>query len=494
LTGYGYQVTEVTRSIPELLARLQDMLLAFQKLDTGFTVKFVERDWLEIRNAVAEKEKRFARAKGLRNGTNGDNPREKDKKFPTRAIEEFRALQTDLRPVENVLIPDFFNRWSLNRQYLEKDERIKAYIASARDAEKKVKQLRENILEEIESATEQKKIAAALFQEARDDYIAASASFKAKQFNETLSYLERARLKANNSLANEEDPNVRNFLENDLVKLTNDTQAAGVKKRYDDALSRLNQGVDSYFVTNFDDAVIDLSRADQILSELPQDDNVKSLRSGIDNWRNLIEKARNRQVKRILTEKDVDYEVLRKRLNLAEDEYKAGLASKQQGNAAEAAKRFQNVKEQVKKVNEQYPYLEESGVLFLKVLKAEGEELYGREIDKRIRESESLFARDPKLGLAKLQDIYVIDPSYPGLGDKIKRYKDQLYGPPKIDQAKIDESTRWYREAQQLYRSGTLNRMKEALKLATAAYQANPYNKDILILIGLINLELSKSQ
>jgi flagellin-specific chaperone FliS len=488
LTTNGFDVTEAARSIPELLSRLTDLLTAYQKLDTGFTVKFVERDYLPIRDALADREKKFARAKSLRNGTSTENPIEKNKKYPTRAINEYRALQSELRSLEN-LIADFLGQWSVTRQYLEKDEKIKEYITAVRTAETGINTLRENILDEIETATQQHRLAVALYREARDDFTAAANALKQKQFKETLSYLERSKTKAVNSLSNEEDPNVRRFLDNDIAILERDTNNASREKLFDEAQAEYSRAIDFYKLQRFDDAQASLDRAKKSLSEFPEE-TTKDVLAGMDIWDQLIKKAKTIQGKLELTGKEPNYEVTRKTLNNAEAEYKAGVELQKKSDRAGAAKRFANSRALLAQINEQYPRLKESGELFLKILKAEGEATYKQEIARRI--GDAVKTNDPRRSLTELEPILAIDPNYPGLRALINSIRDKLYKPPEVDAVSRKKSQDLTALARRYFLTPTRQNLDNAEKAINEALRLDRYNEAAAALQLEIKREISR--
>ena len=481
----GVDVSPASASLEDLLTRLSALLTACQALDTGFTVKFVERDYIPLRDELADKRKKFDHAKGVRTGTLTDNPAEPKGKHPTRAVNEYKALQQELRVVENH-IADFLAQWSVNREYLQKNEKIKEYVTAVKEAEEQLKQLRGSILEEIEAATQQKRLAEALYREARDDYAAAANSLRQKQFREALAYLERSRGKANNSLANEEDPNVRRFLENDIARLERDTNSASQEKRFDDAIKNRTTAISLYNAQNFNESLRTMENAKKTLQELPREADVADAIENMNAWIEVIKKALTIQPKRDLTGKEPNYEVTRKQLNNAAEEYKAALTAQQQHNTAGAAEHFQKARALLTQINEQYPYLKESGELSLRIIKAEDENLYKRELQRRI--NDAIRNTDLRRSLAELEDLASLDPNYPGLRQLIAGIRKKLFSPPEVDEASRKKSQEYTVLARRYLLNPTRLNLETARKFITDAIRLDKYNQEA----GTVLLEIQR--
>ncbi len=485
LGAHGVDVAPASATLEDLLDRLSALLTAYQSLDTGFTVKFVERDYIPLRDELADKRKKFEHAKGLRTGTLTDKPAEPKGKHPTRAVTEYKALQQELRVVENH-IADFLAQWSVNREYLQKNEKIREYVTAVKDAEEQMKQLRGSILEEIEAATRQKSLAEALYREARNDYAAAANAFKQKQFQETLTYLERSRGKANNSLANEEDPNVRRFLENDIARLERDTNNASQGKRFDDAINDRTTAISLYNTQNFNESLRTMENAKKTLQELPREADVADAIENMNAWIEVIKKALTIQPKRDLTGKEPNYEVTRKQLNNAAEEYKAALAAQRRNKTAEAGEHFQKARALLTQINEQYPYLKESGELSLRILKAENENLYRKELQRRI--DDAVRNTDLRRSLAELEDLASLDPNYPGLRRLIAGIRKKLFSPPEVDEASRRKSQEAVAQARRYLLNPTRLNLETARKFIIDAIRLDKYNQEA----GTILLEIQR--
>ncbi|HEQ70859.1 MAG TPA: hypothetical protein ENN69_00075 [Spirochaetia bacterium] len=164
-----------------------------------------------------------------------------------------------------------------------------------------------------------------------------------------------------------------------------------------------------------------------------------------------------------------------KRMNLANESYRIGLKALREGNREEADKQFATALQIIEQIKIEYPYHRESGVLYLKIQKAQlGDARFRAQFQTIMREA----MNEPNLqkAYADLKDLEEIDPNFPGLKAAIVRVEGRIYQKPEVTANDRAESARLYDQARQLYNTRTRDNYKNALAQLNRALVLNPQN------------------
>ncbi len=475
LTAEGFDMSATARLLPDITARLAGLLSDFQKLNVGFAARIVARELQPVRDAYADDQKRLAEANAVRDGSPAPPAPQAGEKHPGEAMKLYEALKRDLD--RGNAAEKFLEKWRQESRAVLSDPSVKPFIDEAERLAANLNALAARVEAENERARVMRNEASALYARAADEYRKAGRALAKKDYQEANRQLGFAAKDTADSRANEETEQARRLAAN-IVDMEKKIRSASVDARLAESNAARDQGIERYFLQDFETARVLLERAKKIILDLGSRENGSEATpdtSDIQLWLDLVLKALATAPIRQINQKDPLYAEITARQKQAESYYRTGLDLKKEGRAADAQKNFQDALDQIQQIQKTFPQLKESGVLYIKVMQAQrGQAWSNNYFDGLINEAERM---DPKDAQAKIEDALALAPNNQRLKRALDKIVAKLYVKPVVSDKAKSDAANLYGQAVTL--SGPLRPRgdwEQALKLVNQSLLLDPYS------------------
>ena len=273
--------------------------------------------------------------------------------------------------------------------------------------------------EVISTATTQIRQYENLVTEASAQYEKALAAFKKENFDDANVAVERASSLFAQALDIEFSDRIRVMREETLSALAMKIQQAEYEKVLREVFALKDKANTFYYSSNFDAAESTLNTAQARWSKVSTEPD-----SEIEDLLNIVKTIRNIENGRELLLSDPHYPELSYSLDMAKQSFEKGVALKKQGSADEAAQAFSVALTNIRNVQNVYPLNKEARLLTLKIQQETDAEGFPRQFEAQYNAAK--LNKNTSERLADLEDLYAINPNYPGLAQEIYNLKDSL--------------------------------------------------------------------
>lgn len=271
----------------------------------------------------------------------------------------------------------------------------------------------------ISEADKSIRVYESLVREANEQYNAALAAFKSENFDSANAAVEFASEKFAAALDIEYSDKIRTMREGTLNDLAVRIQQAEYAKVLREVFALKDRATTFYYSSNFDSAENLLVTAQAKWAKVSTEPD-----SEIEDLLNIVKTVKSLSYGRVLLASDPHYPELSYSLDMAKQSYERGARLKKQGEGAKAEEAFNLALTNVRNVQNVYPLNKEARLIALKIQQERDPEGFSRQFESQYNAARLNVNKNERL--ADLEDLYAINPNYPGLSQEIYNLKDSL--------------------------------------------------------------------
>lgn len=313
-----------------------------------------------------------------------------------------------------------------------------------------------------------------LLREADEQYNLALSSFKKEDFDNANAAVDSASEKYAGALDIEYSEKIRAMREETLSALAVKIQQAEYEKVLREVFALKDKAAISYYASNFDSAENLLVTAQAKWARVSTERD-----SEIEDMLNIVKTIKSIEYGRVLLQSDPHYPELSYSLDMAKQSFERGVQFKQNGEKDKADEAFNLALTNIRNVQNVYPLNKEARLITLRIQQELDPEGFPRQFENQYNAARLNSNKNERL--ADLEDLYSINPKYPGLAQEIYDIKDSLGMFPKKEVKKEVKKSADSKiaEARQAFKAagedeGKLNR---ALAIANEAIAIDGTNK-----------------
>jgi hypothetical protein len=177
-------------------------------------------------------------------------------------------------------------------------------------------------------------------------------------------------------------------------------------------------------------------------------------------------------------------------LSLARQDYQAGRRLLQEGNRRDAIEHFDRAEAKLLSVTVAFPLNQEANVLSLRIQQLKDPEAFSQRFRQLYQDARSKIRTQPQEAYVTFQDLYELNPRYPGLTESINEVEIVLgIKAPPPDPADLAQSEELYEQAFEIVRSNVRANFPIALEQLNQAITLNPENQKAVELKDRILLD-----
>ena len=329
-----------------------------------------------------------------------------------------------------------------------------------------------------------------LLKDADEQYNLAIAAFKKENFDGANAAVDLASEKYAGALDIEYSEKIRAMREETLNELALKIQRAEYEKVLREVFALKDKAAIAYYSSSFDAAENLLVMAQSRWAKVSTDPD-----SEIEDMLNIVKTIKSIEYGRVLLQSDPHYPELSYSLDMAKQAFERGLLLKKQGNADGAREAFNLSLTNIRNVQNVYPLNKEARLITLKIQQELDPEGFPRQFENQYNAARLNSNKNERL--ADLEDLYAVNPKYPGLAQEIYEIKDSLGMFPKKEvrkevkksaESKIAEAKKAFKEA-----GSNEARLNRALALANEAIAIDGSSKSAKELKLQIQLKIGAS-
>ncbi len=426
----------------------------------------------------------FSKAQKLLDGETDGNL---VKKYPREAGEKSREISSGIAETKSYLLE--------SKERLDGGKRFKGvsaeYDSSLSGIDELIKKLDGLALKNSElakKADSQIRLASIASDEGKNQYEKALLSFNKNDFSSANAAIDAASEKFAQSLDYQFDEEILALREEKLAALASQILAAENEKVIRDVFALKEKASSYYYSSDFDSAENTLVQAQSLLSSVnaESDPEIEELLASVKNIKSL-------EFGRVLLSSDPHYPELSNSLNMARLSFERGVSFKKQGKSEDALEAFNVAQTNIRNVQNVYPLNKEARLINLQIQQELDPQGFPALFEKQYRDAKLNSTLNERL--ADLQDLYAINPKYPGLSKEIYDLEETLGMHPKkvvkSDAKKRAEEA--LREAKALFRdagsddeklSQALAKVNQAILLDSTNSEAKNVKLSIQLKIG----------
>jgi len=327
--------------------------------------------------------------------------------------------------------------------------------------------------------------------EAGEQYKLALAAFKKEDFDNANLAVESASEKYAQALDIEYSEKIRAMREETLNELATKIQRAEYEKVLREVFAVKDKAAIAYYSGSFDIAENLLVSAQAKWAKVSTEPD-----SEIEDLLNIVKTIKSIEYGRVLLPSDPHYPELSYSLDMAKQSFEKGVQIKKAGNAEKAKELFGLALTNIRNVQNVYPLNKEARLITLKIQQELDPEGFPRQFENQYNAARLNANKNERL--ADLEDLYAINPKYPGLAQEIYEIKDSLGMFPKKEvkkevklsaDSKIKEARKAFKAAgtDEKKLNDALRLINEAIAIDGTSKTAKELKLDIQLKIGSTN-------
>ena len=271
----------------------------------------------------------------------------------------------------------------------------------------------------ISEADAQIRLYETVLREANEQYELALSAFKREDFDNANAAVDSASEKFAEALDIEYSEKIRSMREVTLNDLAVKIQQAEYEKVLREVFALKDRATTYYYSSNFDAAETILVSAQAKWAKVSTEPD-----SEIEDLLAIVKTVKSISYGRVLLQSDPHYPELSYSIDMAKQSFEKGVQFKNQGNEEEAKKSFNLALTNIRNVQNVYPLNKEARLITLKIQRELDPEGFPRQFENQYNAAK--MNSNPSERLADLEDLYEINPKYPGLAQEIYAIKDSL--------------------------------------------------------------------
>ncbi|MEJ5189647.1 MAG: hypothetical protein WHT84_10590, partial [Breznakiellaceae bacterium] len=178
-------------------------------------------------------------------------------------------------------------------------------------------------------------------------------------------------------------------------------------------------------------------------------------------------------------------------LSIAKNAFEEGKTLLRQGKRNEAQEKFNLAKQKIQEVRLLFPLNQEASLLDLQIDQILDPQAFAANFRQRLAMAQAKLTSAPQEAYSELQDLYTIDPQYPGLKTIIERVEIQLgIRLPPPDPASLARARELIQAARRIIDSNLRSQFPVALEQLNEALKLNPNSEEAITLKDRIQAEV----
>ncbi|WP_294431134.1 hypothetical protein [uncultured Treponema sp.] len=396
------------------------------------------------------------------------------KKYPVEAKASAEKLKVEI----SSKLGEFANQKNLlaaGEEYREKESDYRKGLASLEKSIKDFENLHGRVKDVLNTAIPQIRLYESLVREANEQYDLALSLFKKDDFDAANLAVENSSEKFAAALDIEYSEKIRAMREEKLSKLATDIQQKQFAKVLREVYDLKEKATASYYSSDFDSAENFLVAASAKWAGVSTEPD-----SEIEELLGIVKTVKSINYGRVLLQSDPHYSELSNSLDMADKNFARGVKLKNEGKVDEAKEAFNLALANVHNVQNVYLLNKDARLLELKIRQELDPASFAKEFEQQYKGAKK--KSDKREQLADLEDLYEINPKFPGLADDIYRLKDSLGMFPKKEvkkevkksaESKIAEARKAFKAA-----GDDEAKLNKALALANEAISIDGTSRD----------------
>ena len=441
-----------------------------------------------ISNTLAARSEAFEKARTLLQGIQVNNSGGSATylaKYPKESLPVFietdRLLAEDIQRVRTLLAG-----YNAEPAFIINNDKIQELQKETNDVLQKLELLQSQIRSNLAIAQQQSAIADSLKLEGDRRYLEAQTALKNLNFDLARQRLQQAGERYDASLAVQDSQALRDLRDQRLLSL-----AAEISKTENETVVRdvrrlITEAKRAYFNGNFTKAEETLLQAQNRWKTTNVEDEPE-----VSYWLTLARSALSIKTGRTIPVTAPLYPEMSQLLSAAQQAYEAGKSLLAAKKRTEALEQFDLARKKIQEVRILFPLNQEAGLLELQIDQLIDPAAFAANFKERLTTAQSKLATQPQEGYAELQDLYTINPRYPGLKTIIERAEIQLgLRIPPPDPKAIARSNELVAAAKRIIDANTRSQFPVALAQLNEALKLNPNNEQAVALKDRIQTDV----
>jgi hypothetical protein len=338
----------------------------------------------------------------------------------------------------------------------------------------------------ISTAQQQSALADSLRLEGDRRYQEAQTALRNLNFDLARQRLQQSGERYDASLAVQDSQDLRALRDQRLLSL-----AAEISKTENETVVRdvrrlITDAKKAYFAGDFTRAEDILLQAQNRWKTTNVDDEPE-----VAYWLTLARSALSIKTGRTIPVTAPLYPEMSQLLSAAQQAFETGKALLAAKKRTEALAQFDIARNKIQQVRILFPLNQEAGLLELRIDQLIDPAAFTANFKERLANAQAKLAAQPQEGYAELQDLYTINPGYPGLKSIIEKAEIQLgLRLPPPDQKAIARSNELVAAAKRIIDANTRSQFPVALAQLNEALKLNPNNEQAISLKDRIQTDV----
>jgi hypothetical protein len=335
-------------------------------------------------------------------------------------------------------------------------------------------------------AQQQSALADSLKLEGDRRFTEAQSALRSLNFDLARQRLQQSGERYDASLAVQESQELRSLRDQRLLSLAAEISRTENETVVRDVRRLITEAKKSYFTGDFTRAEDTLLQAQNRWKTTNVDDEPE-----VAYWLTLARSALSIKTGRTIPVTAPLYPEMSQLLNAAQQAFEAGKSLLSAKKRTEALEQFDMARKKIQEVRILFPLNQEAGLLELQIDQLIDPAAFAANFRERLNTAQAKLASQPQEGYAELQDLYTINPGYPGLKAIIERAEIQLgLRLPPPDPKAIARSNELVAAARRIIDTNTRSQFPVALAQLNEALKLNPNNEQAVALKDRIQTDV----
>ncbi|MCH5291797.1 MAG: hypothetical protein J1D88_08620 [Treponema sp.] len=319
----------------------------------------------------------------------------------------------------------------------------------------------------------------------------ARAAFSMEQYQKAMAKLEEAAEHYDQSLRFQDDPELKKLRDSMLVTLGEQISHAKYETVIHDIRELKTNAENAYYSGSFEQAQGFLNRADALWKAITVEEDEE-----LENLKALVNTALTMNEGRYLLSTYSNYPEMSQILSTSRQYFEQGHALILQGKTAQAKEAFANAKNKLRYLQRSYPRNQDAKLLTLRIDQLLDRETFDRNFATHVNELKKVdFKKRDSVATTAyldLQDLYAVNPGYPGLSSLIQNaeYDLNLRKRP-VPAASVKRSDTMMQDARKLVAQAGSDsaKIEQARAAVQQVLQLNPANSEAKALLDELKIK-----
>lgn len=392
-------------------------------------------------------------------------------KYPSQSVPVFGSVDTG-SATGAATLGALLDRMRSDLPYVVDDQRVKDLDAAALALTEAFGRLRAQALAALTDARDKVQQATLARQEGDRRYAEARSALAQQNFDRARERVLRAGERYDLSLSIQEDAALRSERDTKLLALSAEISRVEQEVVVRDVRRLITEGKQYYFQGSFEQAETALLRAQSRWKTTNVDDEPE-----VAYWLTLVRSALSIKTGRTIPVTAPLYGEMSQLLSFARQSFEKGAALLAARRKTEALAAFAEAKAKIQDVKVVFPLNQEASLLELRIDQLVDPDAFTESFRRKIADAQGKLKTLPQEAYSELQDLYTINPRYPGLKAIIEQAEIDLgLRRPPPDRAALARSAQLTEAARRIVESNLRGQFPVALEQLNEALKLNPDN------------------